>query len=216
MNETIQTLISRRSPESDLQQILEAGMYAASGMGIQPVTMVVVQDKETIAKLTAMNAKIMGTDSDPMYGAPTIVVVLADMEKSANAWSDGCLVMGNLMNAAASLGIGSCWINRAKEEFESAEGKALLRQWNLPVEPAGTPRRRRPLHPRLRRRPRAGSKTAQGRLRNLRPLISYRQKNCSNALCTGTAAVFIFHHIGSAPNTTYRKWPGLRGLSRRP
>ena len=90
MNETIQTLISRRSirkykaeqiPESDLQQILEAGMYAASGMGIQPVTMVVVQDKETIAKLTAMNAKIMGTDSDPMYGAPTIVVVLADMEK---------------------------------------------------------------------------------------------------------------------------------------
>ena len=141
MNETIQTLISRRSirkykaeqiPEIDLQQILEAGMYAASGMGIQPVTMVVVQDKETIAKLTAMNAKIMGTDSDPMYGAPTIVVVLADMEKSANAWSDGCLVMGNLMNAAASLGIGSCWINRAKEEFESAEGKALLRQWNLP------------------------------------------------------------------------------------
>jgi nitroreductase len=141
MNETIQTLISRRSirkykaeqiPESDLQQILEAGMYAASGMGIQPITMVVVQDKDTIAKLTAMNAKIMGTDSDPMYGAPTIVVVLADMEKSANAWSDGCLVMGNLMNAAASLGIGSCWINRAKEEFESAEGKALLRQWNLP------------------------------------------------------------------------------------
>ncbi|WP_300623548.1 nitroreductase family protein [uncultured Megasphaera sp.] len=141
MNETIQTLISRRSirkykaeqiPESDLQQILEAGMYAASGMGIQPVTMVVVQDKEMIAKLTAMNAKIMGTDSNPMYGAPTIVVVLADMEKSANAWSDGCLVMGNLMNAAASLGIGSCWINRAREEFESAEGKALLRQWNLP------------------------------------------------------------------------------------
>lgn len=141
MNETIQTLISRRSirkykaeqiPESDLQQILEAGMYAASGMGIQPITMVVVQDKATIAKLTAMNAEIMGTDSNPMYGAPTIVVVLADMEKSANAWSDGCLVMGNLMNAAASLGIGSCWINRAKEEFESDEGKALLRQWNLP------------------------------------------------------------------------------------
>ena len=101
MNETIQTLISRRSirkykaeqiPESDLQQILEAGMYAASGMGIQPVTMVVVQDKETIAKLTAMNAKIMGTDSDPMYGAPTIVIVLADMENRPTpgptaAWS---------------------------------------------------------------------------------------------------------------------------------
>lgn len=141
MNEMIQTLISRRSvrkykPEqiadSELQQILEAGMYAASAMGLQPVTMVVVQNKDTIAKLTAMNAKIMGTENDPMYGAPTIIVVLADMEKSPNAWSDGCLVLGNLMNAAAALGVGSCWINRAKEEFESEEGKALLRQWGLP------------------------------------------------------------------------------------
>ncbi len=141
MNETIQTLCSRRSirkyksqqiADADLQLILEAGKYAASGMGLQPVTMVVVQDKATIAKLTAMNAKIMGTDSDPMYGAPTIIVVLADMEKSANAWSDGCLVMGNLMNAAASLSIGSCWINRAKEEFASPEGKELLKAWHLP------------------------------------------------------------------------------------
>ncbi len=141
MNETMQTLISRRSirkykPEqisdSELQQILEAGTYAASARGLQPVTMVAVQNKETIAQLTAMNAKIMGTDSDPMYGAPTIIVVLADMEKSANAWADGCLVLGNLMNAAASLGVGSCWINRAKEEFETEEGKALLRRWGLP------------------------------------------------------------------------------------
>ena len=111
MNETIQTLLNRRSirnytsqqiAEEDLQLILKAGEYAASGMGLQPVTMVVVQDKETIAQLTAMNAAIMGTDQDPMYGAPTIIVVLTDPEKSANAWSDGCLVMGNLMNAAAS------------------------------------------------------------------------------------------------------------------
>lgn len=141
MNETIQTLLNRRSirsytsqqiAEEDLQLILKAGEYAASGMGLQPVTMVVVQDKETIAQLTAMNAAIMGTDQDPMYGAPTIIVVLTDPEKSANAWSDGCLVMGNLMNAAASLGLGSCWINRAKEEFESPEGKALLKKWGLP------------------------------------------------------------------------------------
>lgn len=142
MNETIETLVARRSirkykPEqitdSELQQILAAGMNAPSGKGLQPVTMVVVQDKDTIAKLTAMNARIMGTDSDPMYGAPTIIVVLTDPEISpANAWSDGCLVLGNLMNAAASLQIGSCWINRAKEEFDSPEGKKLLREWNLP------------------------------------------------------------------------------------
>ncbi|WP_301860690.1 nitroreductase [uncultured Megasphaera sp.] len=141
MNQTIQTLLSRRSirhykpqqiAEEELQQILKAGTYAASGMGLQPVTMVVIQNKETIAKLSKMNAAIMGTDSDPMYGAPTVIVVLTDPEKSANAWSDGCLVMGNLMNAAAALGVGSCWINRAKEEFASPEGKELLRQWGLP------------------------------------------------------------------------------------
>lgn len=146
MNETIQTLTTRRSirkykpqqiADSDLQQILAAGMNAPSGMSLQPVTMVVVQDKDTIAKLSAMNAKIMGTTSDPMYGAPTIIVVLTDPEKSANAWSDGCLVMGNLMNAAASLSLGSCWINRAKEEFASPEGKELLKQWGLPTHLVG-------------------------------------------------------------------------------
>ena len=145
MNETIQTLISRRSirkykaeqiPESDLQQILEAGMYAASGMGIQPVTMVVVQDKETIAKLTAMNAKIMGTDSDPFYGAPTVIVVL-ESRSNRNAVADGSLVLGNLMNAAHALGLGSCWVNRAYEEFETEEGKAMLRRWGIPGDPVG-------------------------------------------------------------------------------
>ncbi len=142
MNETIQTLINRRSirsytsqqiSEEDLQLILKAGEYAATGKSMQPVTMVVVQDKDTIAQLTAMNAKILGIDVDPMYGAPTIIVVLSDPQISpVNYWSDGCLVMGNLMNAAASLGLGSCWINRAKEEFESPEGKALLKKWGLP------------------------------------------------------------------------------------
>ena len=142
MNETIQTLINRRSIRSytnqqisdeDLQLILKAGEYAATGKSMQPVAMVVVQDKDTIAQLSAMNAKILGSDADPMYGAPTIIVVLSDPQISpVNYWSDGCLVMGNLMNAAASLGLGSCWINRAKEEFESPEGKALLKKWGLP------------------------------------------------------------------------------------
>ena len=77
-----------------------------------------------------MNAAIMGKDCDPMYGAPTILVVLADANAKC-AVQDGSLVMGNLMLAAASLGLGSCWINRAKEEFESEEGKALLKKWGI-------------------------------------------------------------------------------------
>ena len=90
----------------------------------------VVQDAATRAQLTRMNAAVMGRDTDPMYGAPTILVVLADAH-AANAVPDGSLVMGNLMLAAASLGLGSCWINRTKEEFETEEGKALLRQWGI-------------------------------------------------------------------------------------
>lgn len=141
MNETIRTLTTRRSVrkykkaqicDEDLHLILQAGMNAASATGIQPCTIVVVQDQDTLGCLTALNAKIKGTGTDPLYGAPTVLIVLADMEKSPNAWSDGCLILGNLMNAAAALHLGSCWINRAREEFELPEGKALLRKWGLP------------------------------------------------------------------------------------
>ena len=124
-NETIQTIRSRRScraykPEQitneELEAVLGAGTYAASAA--------------TREKLSRMNAAIMGKDCDPMYGAPTILVVLADANAKC-AVQDGSLVMGNLMLAAASLGLGSCWINRAKEEFESEEGKTLLKKWGI-------------------------------------------------------------------------------------
>jgi len=140
MNETLKVLQERRSirayrPEqiqpAALDAILEAGLWAPSGMGKQSVTLVTVQNPETLAKLSQMNATIMGSNSDPFYGAPTVVVVLADPARPTCV-EDGSLAMGNLMNAAASLGIGSCWIHRAKEEFESAEGKELLRAWGLP------------------------------------------------------------------------------------
>ena len=85
-----------------------------------------MQDAATRAQLTRMNAAVMGADSDPMYGAPTILVVLADAG-SKNAVQDGSLVMGNLMNAAHAVGVASCWIHRAKEEFESDWGRNLLR-----------------------------------------------------------------------------------------
>ena len=141
MNETLKVLQERRSirkyrPEQitdqELNAILEAGTWAATAKNLQTPVMVVVQDKETIARMSALNAEIMGAaGTDPFYGAPTVVVVLAD-GTAANWIQDGSLVMGNLMTAAAATGIGSCWINRAMELFDSPEGKELLRQWGLP------------------------------------------------------------------------------------
>ncbi len=138
MNETLKVLRERRSirsykkeqvREEDLNAILDAGTWAASAMGKQPAVMVVLQDPDEIAYLSKLNARVMNSDSDPFYGAPTVVVVLC----SGGLWlQDGSLVMANLMNAAQAVGVGSCWINRATEVFESPEGKELLRKWGLP------------------------------------------------------------------------------------
>lgn len=139
MNEVLACLKERRSirkykneqiKDCELEQILEAGMYAPTGMGMQSPIMVVVQDAETIAKLSKMNAAVMGGDGDPFYGAPTVVIVLADASRGTYV-EDGSLVMGNLLNAAYSVGVDSCWIHRAKEVFETEEGKALLKQWGI-------------------------------------------------------------------------------------
>ena len=139
MNEVLTCLKERRSirkykneqiKDCELEQILEAGMYAPTGMGMQSPIMVVVQDAETIAKLSKMNAAVMGGDGDPFYGAPTVVIVLADASRGTYV-EDGSLVMGNLLNAAYSVGVDSCWIHRAKEVFETEEGKALLKQWGI-------------------------------------------------------------------------------------
>jgi nitroreductase len=140
MKDTLKDIKARRSiraykPEQitaeELDAILEAGTYAASGMGAQSALMVVVQDKALIEKIEKLNAAVLNDpDEKPFYGAPTVVNVLADKTQVTPA-QDGALVMGNLMNAAAALGIGSCWINRAKEVFESAEGRALLKEWGL-------------------------------------------------------------------------------------
>lgn len=141
MNETLNVLKTRRSirkytseqvDPKTLDAILEAGTWAPSAMGLQSAVMVVVQDPETIALMSKLNAQIQGKpDTDPFYGAPTVVVVLADGEKG-NWLQDGSLVMGNLMTAAASLGVASCWINRAIELFDRPEGKELLKKWGLP------------------------------------------------------------------------------------
>ena len=139
MNESMKTLIERRScrsykpdpiPAEILDQILVAGTYAATGMGKQSPIMIAVTDKETRDRLSRMNAAVMGASNDPFYGAPVVVVVLADRSVPTCLY-DGSLVMGNLMNAAHSLGIASCWIHRAKEEFDSAEGKAILKSLGI-------------------------------------------------------------------------------------
>ena len=132
--ECLEVLEKRRScraykPEliedEKLQAIIKAGTYAATGMGKQSPIIIAVTNKELRDKLSELNASIMGSSFDPFYGAPELLIVLADKSIPTYVY-DGSLVMGNLMNAAYSLGVDSCWIHRAKEEFETEEGKKLL------------------------------------------------------------------------------------------
>lgn len=140
MNETIKTLQSRCSVKSYTQQqisdavldtILQTGLYAPSGLNNQQVYAVAVRNKETRDLLAQLNTRIRGVAEDTFYGAPCVIVVLANPEN--NTWiEDGSLVLGNLLNAAHALGVDSCWIHRARETFDLPEGKALLRKWGLP------------------------------------------------------------------------------------
>lgn len=137
--DAMQNLLTRRSvrkykpdmvPQEKLEKILEAGTYAATGMGRQSPIILAVTDKAMRDRLSKMNAAIMGVDSDPFYGAPVVLVVLADKNVPTYIY-DGSLVMGNLMNAAHAEGIASCWIHRAKEEFNSPEGKQILQDLGI-------------------------------------------------------------------------------------
>lgn len=141
MNEVIKAMKERRSirkfkaempPKADLEQIVEAGLYAANGRGRQAVITIAVTDKELRDKLPAVNNEIMGgpEGNDPFYGAPAILIVLANKEVPTAPY-DGSLVMGNLMLAAHSLGLGSIWIHRAKEEFEMPEYQKLLKDLGI-------------------------------------------------------------------------------------
>lgn len=135
----LDVLISRKStksykpdpvPEDILSRIIEAGTYAPSGMNKQASIIVAVTNKELRDRLSKLNAAVMGGTMDPFYGAPVVLVVLADKNVGTYLY-DGSLVMGNLLNAAEAEGIGGCWIHRAKEMFESEEGKAILRDLGI-------------------------------------------------------------------------------------
>lgn len=140
MNNALENLLERRSiraykPEqisdTELDAVIKAGLAAPSAMNRQPTVLLAVQDKETISILSKLNAIVMGKENiDPFYGAPTVIVVLADRSVPTHV-EDGALVLGNLMNAAASLGLGSCWINRAKEVFEMPEAREILRRCGI-------------------------------------------------------------------------------------
>ena len=136
MNEVIKNIKERRSireyedkmiPKEIIEKIVEAGSYAPSGMNAQPAIILAITNKEVRDKLARLNSKIMGRDEtyDPFYGAPVVLVVLAE-KKSPTYIYDGSVVMENLMLAAKSFDIASCWIHRAKEEFETVEGKEIL------------------------------------------------------------------------------------------
>ena len=141
MNEIIKAMEERRSirkfkpdmpAKEDLEQIIEAGLYAANGMGKQATITIAVTNKKLRDRLSAINAKIGGWKEgfDPFYGAPVVLVVLADKSMPTYIY-DGTLVMGNLMLEAHALGVDSCWIHRAKEEFESEEGREILKSLGI-------------------------------------------------------------------------------------
>lgn len=136
-NAVLQAIRTRRSvkaylpdavPQEKLDAILQAGLYAASGMNRQSAIVLCVTDPEVRNQLSRMNAAVMGAEGrDPFYGAPCVLVVLADRNVPTGVY-DGSLMLGNMMLAAHAEGLGSCWIHRAKEEFDSEEGKEILRK----------------------------------------------------------------------------------------
>lgn len=144
MNQTIEDLISRRSirkfkdeqiSDEDLNTILEAGTYAPTGRGAQSPKIVVIQNSDTIKEFSEWNRSFFPNevpdDFDPFYGAKTLLIVLAD-SKLPTYVEDGASVLAVLVNAAHAVGVGSCWIHRARDEFASAKGKSLLKEWGIP------------------------------------------------------------------------------------
>lgn len=145
MKETLKDLLERRAIRSytdepvtqeELEAVVEAGLYAPTARGEQRAIIVAVTNKADRDAAAEINRGIMGADSDPFYGAPVVCVVFADGSWPM-AQKDGSLVMGNMMNAAQAIGLGSCWIDRAEPVFNTEAGKALKKKWGVPDEYIG-------------------------------------------------------------------------------
>ena len=144
-NEVLNALMTRRSvrrykaeqvPDDLLDAVLKAGTYAPSGMGRQAARIVVIQKPELREKVMKLNAAILGADTDPYYGAPTILLVFASKTR-ATYIEDGSCVLDNLQLAAHAVGLASCWIHRERQMFETKEGRVLARSWGLSDDEAG-------------------------------------------------------------------------------
>ncbi len=134
MNEAYQNMLTRRSvrrfkdepvPRELLDRVINAGLYAPTGRNMQSPIIIAVTDRALRDRISALNAAVMGMDGDPFYGAPALLIVLADRTCRTHVY-DGSLVMGNMMLAAHELGLGTCWIHRAREVFDGDEGRAIL------------------------------------------------------------------------------------------
>ncbi|MGI6787237.1 MAG: nitroreductase family protein [Acholeplasmataceae bacterium] len=134
-NETIKSILERRSirryedrqiKEEDLDLILKAGTYAASGRGAQAPIIISIQSPEVIRELSKINASIFNRETDPFFGAPTVIMVLTDKSRNTGV-EDASLVLGNMMLAAHSLGLGTCWVHRAKEELDFPFVQGMLK-----------------------------------------------------------------------------------------
>lgn len=144
-NEVLQNIKARRSirkykqtqitPE-ELDLVLEAGTYAPSGRGLQCPLFVAVQDPAVMEKIVKLNARILGSDTNPYYGAPTVILVFAPVDRTTYIEDASC-ALDTMMLAAHSIGLASCWIHREREMFETEEGKELMKQWNIPQGFAG-------------------------------------------------------------------------------
>ncbi len=145
MNETVEVIKSRRSirkykaqcpTKEELQTVISAGVCAPSGRNLQSAIIVAVTNPEDVSTLSHLNAKVRGNEGEGYYGAPAVLLVLAEAD-SPYKIQDGSLVMGNLMNAAHAIGLGTCWINKLDLVFELPEGKALLKKWGIEGKYAG-------------------------------------------------------------------------------
>ena len=145
MKNALENIFSRKSTKKylstpvakeDIKTVIDAGISAASGRNLQAAIVVAITDKETRDRLSKANAEVLGREGDPFYNAPCVLVVLAD-KSCRTALYDGSLVMGNMMLAAHELGLGSCWVHRAKETFMMPEWQELLKSLGLEGEYEG-------------------------------------------------------------------------------
>jgi nitroreductase len=130
MRRSIRAYTDKMPPPVSIERIIEAGTYAPNGLGRQSAIIIAVTNREIRDRMSGLNAAILGSTADPFYGAPVALMVLADRSIPTYIY-DGSLVMGNMLNAAHSEGLGACWIHRAKEMFEHEEGKKLLKKLGI-------------------------------------------------------------------------------------